>query len=58
MCKSCVGAKLVIRFQAFIAPAFLNRSMPFLYHKLACISGSICQNFHLNQDFVRRGHIV
>ena len=29
MCKPCVGAKLVLRFQALIAHAFLNRSIPF-----------------------------
>ena len=43
MCKPCVGAKLVLRFQALIAHAFLNRSIPFLYHKSACTSGSICR---------------
>ena len=29
MCKPCVGAKLVLRFQALIAHAFLDRSIPF-----------------------------
>ena len=43
MCKPCVGAKLVLRFQALIAHAFLDRSIPILYHKSACTSGSICR---------------
>ena len=43
MCKPCVGAKLVLRFQALIAHAFLNRSISCLYHKPACTSGSICR---------------
>ena len=43
MCKPCVGAKVIIRFQALISHAFLNRSIPFLYHISACTSGSICR---------------
>ena len=30
MCKPCVGAKLVLRFHALIAHAFLDRSIPFV----------------------------
>ena len=41
MCKPCVGAKLVFRFQALTAHAFFDRSIPFLYHKSACTSGPI-----------------
>ena len=43
MCKPCVGAKLVLRFQALIAHALFDRSILFLYHKSACRSGSICR---------------
>ena len=43
MCKPCVGAKVVLRFQALIAHAFLYRSIPFLYHISSCTSGSICR---------------
>ena len=43
MCKPCVGAKVVLRFQALIAHAFLDRSIPFLFHISACTSGSICR---------------
>ena len=41
--QTCVGAKLVLRFQALIAHAFLNRSILFLYHKSSSTSGSICR---------------
>ena len=41
MRKPSVGAKLVLRFQALIAHVFLDRSIPFLYHRSACTSGSI-----------------
>ena len=43
MCKPCVGAKVVLRFQALIAHAFLDRSITFLYHTSACTSGLICR---------------
>ena len=43
MCKPCVGAKVVLRFQALIAHAFLDQSIPFLYHISACTSGWICR---------------
>ena len=43
MCKPCVGAKVVLRFQALIAHSFLDRSITFLYHISACTSGSICR---------------
>ena len=43
MCKPCVGAKVVLRFQALITHAFLDRSITFLYHISACTSGSICR---------------
>ena len=56
MCKPCVGAKLV-RFQALIAHAFLNRSIPqigmyirinmsktdFIYLKIWCDRVAFCQ---------------
>ena len=40
-CKPCVGAKLVLRFQALITHTFLDRSILFLYRESACTSGSI-----------------
>ena len=56
MCKPCVGAKLVLRFQALITDAFLDRSMLFLYRESACTSGSI---FRKRISFISRfGAIV
>ena len=57
MCKPCVGAKLILRFQALIAHAFFDRSIPVLYHKSACTSGSICCK---RISFISRfdGHIL
>ena len=40
-CKPCVGAKLVLPFQALITHTFLDRSILFLYRESACTSGSI-----------------
>ena len=51
MCKPCVGAKLVLRVQALIAHAFLDRSIPFLFHKSACPSGYI---FRKRISFISR----
>ena len=44
MCKPCVGAKLVLRFQALITHALLDRSIPFLCRKSACTcTGLLCR---------------
>ena len=39
--QTCVGAKLVLRFQALITHTFIDRSILFLYRESACTSGSI-----------------
>ena len=44
-CKPCVGAKLVLRFQALITHTFLYRSILFLYRESACTSGSISRKW-------------
>ena len=44
-CKPCVGAKLVLRFQALITHTFLDRSILFLYRESACTLGSISRKW-------------
>ena len=58
MCKPCVGAKLVLRFQALITHAFLDRSIPFLYHISACTSGSICRILFISRFGAIVSHFV
>ena len=54
MCKPCVGAKLVLRFQALIAHAFLDRSIPYLTTYRHVYQDQYVENgFNLSQDLVR-----
>ena len=48
MCKPCVEAKLVLRFQARIAHAFLERSIPFLY----TTNRHVYQDQYVKTDFI------
>ena len=51
MCKPCVGAKVVLRFQALIAHAFPDRSIPFTYRPVH--QDQYVENgFYLSQDLV------
>ena len=55
MCKPCVGAKVVIRFQALISHAFLDRSIPSICRKrILFISrfGAIVSHFVRGDIFV------
>ena len=49
----CVGAKLVLPFQALITQTFLDRSILFLYRESACTSGFISRFGTIVSYFVR-----